>query len=88
MGRANLNLKNNREQTPLLLAISQGHCIVIEQLVNLGCDVKAKDEEENTALHIAFMKRTNAQSSEVQKPNQKVLHISWFSMLINAKNFC
>ncbi|XP_077291024.1 E3 ubiquitin-protein ligase mind bomb 2 isoform X2 [Arctopsyche grandis] len=71
MGRADLNLKNNREQTPLLLSISQGHCVVLEQLVNLGCDVKAKDEDDNTALHIAFMKRTNAQSSEVQKPNQK-----------------
>lgn len=60
----------------IFIRIILGHCVVLEQLVNLGCDVKAKDEDDNTALHIAFMKRTNAQSSEVQKPNQKVSNFS------------
>lgn len=49
-----------------------GHCIVLEQLISLGCLATAIDEDGNTALHIAHMKRVNAQSSEAQKPNNKV----------------
>ena len=35
-GRANLEVPNNRKQTPLILAVSQGHAALIELLVTNG----------------------------------------------------
>ncbi|GBP55460.1 E3 ubiquitin-protein ligase MIB2 [Eumeta japonica] len=67
VGSADLDLRNNRQQTPLLLAISQGHTSVIELLVSLNCNIAAVDEDGNTALHIVAMKRLNMQS-EASRP--------------------
>ena len=35
-GKADLEVRNNRQQTPLLLAVSQGHVPLIELLVMRG----------------------------------------------------
>ncbi|KAJ8920592.1 hypothetical protein NQ315_004731 [Exocentrus adspersus] len=58
-GQADIDLRNNRNQTALLLAVSQGHCGVIELLVKLKANLNAKDEDEDTALHIVLMKRNH-----------------------------
>ncbi|CAH1175954.1 unnamed protein product [Phaedon cochleariae] len=56
-GQADIDLRNNRSQTALLLAVSQGHCCVIEPLVHLKADINAKDEDDETALHLVLSKR-------------------------------
>lgn len=58
-GKADINIRNNRRQTPFLLAVSQGHAAAIEKLVNLGCDVLAKDEDGDNAMHLCVIKKTN-----------------------------
>ena len=37
-GQANIEVANHRKQTPLLLAISQGHTSLVELLVLKGCN--------------------------------------------------
>ncbi|XP_061388024.1 E3 ubiquitin-protein ligase MIB2-like, partial [Musca vetustissima] len=64
-GQANIDIRNNRRQTPFLLAVSQGHVAVIEKLVNLGCDVTARDEDGDNAMHLCVVKKNNIlQASE------------------------
>ncbi|KAF7267945.1 hypothetical protein GWI33_018888 [Rhynchophorus ferrugineus] len=59
IGQAEINLKNNRNQTALILAVSQGHCDVIELLIKLKANINAKDEDDDTALHIVIIKRSH-----------------------------
>lgn len=56
-GNADINILNNRRQTPFLLAVSQGHAAAIEKLVNLDCDVLAKDEDGDNAMHLCVIKK-------------------------------
>lgn len=58
-GKANINIRNNRRQTPFLLAVSQGHTAAIEKLVDMGCDVLAKDEDGDNAMHLCVIKKSN-----------------------------
>lgn len=58
-GGADINIRNNRRQTPFLLAVSQGHTAAIEKLVELGCDVLAKDEDGDNAMHLCVIKKSN-----------------------------
>lgn len=53
-GRCDVNVKNNRNQTPLHLAIIQGHVGLVQLLVSEGSDVNAEDEDGDTAMHIAL----------------------------------
>lgn len=53
-GRCDVNLKNNRNQTPLHLAVTQGHMGMVQLLVSEGCDVNAEDEDGDTAMHIVL----------------------------------
>lgn len=53
-GRCDVNLKNNRNQTPLHLAVIQGHVGMVQLLVSEGSDVNAEDEDGDTAMHIAL----------------------------------
>ena len=57
---AELEIRNNRQQTPLLLAVSQGHTSIIELLVTKGGNVNVKDEDGDTCLHLALMRQTVA----------------------------
>ncbi|XP_012946086.1 E3 ubiquitin-protein ligase MIB2 [Aplysia californica] len=57
---AEIEIRNNRQQTPLLLAVSQGHTSIIELLVSQGADVNVKDEDGDTCLHLALMRQTVA----------------------------
>lgn len=67
IGRAQVDLHNNRRQTPLHLATSQGHWSIVELLINHSADIAATDEDGDTALHIAIAKSQH-QSSTVAVP--------------------
>lgn len=58
-GQADIDIRNNRRQTPFLLAVSQGHAAAIEKLVQLGCDILAKDEDGDNAMHLCVIKKSN-----------------------------
>ena len=83
-GRACIELKNNRGQTPLFLSASQGHWGVVELLVANGADVGITDEEGDTALHVAIIKHKTpaiAVSDKTPVPAQdadNVLDVSIF----------
>ncbi|KAF7239291.1 E3 ubiquitin-protein ligase MIB2 [Varanus komodoensis] len=53
-GRCDVNVKNNRNQTPLHLAVTQGHMDMVQLLVSEGCDVNAEDEDGDTAMHVVL----------------------------------
>ena len=64
-GQAEIDIRNNRRQTPFLLAVSQGHSAAIEKLVKLGCDITARDEDGDNAMHLCVIKKANLlQASE------------------------
>ncbi|XP_043643652.1 E3 ubiquitin-protein ligase MIB2 [Drosophila teissieri] len=69
-GQAELDIRNNRQQTPFLLAVSQGHAGVIERLVRLSCDVNAKDEDGDNAMHLCVIKKSNLQSAAEPHPEE------------------
>ncbi|KAK7069622.1 E3 ubiquitin-protein ligase mib2, partial [Halocaridina rubra] len=60
LGQAAVDITNNKRQTPLLLAVSQGHCGVVELLVDNGADIRANDEDGDTALHLALLKNSGS----------------------------
>lgn len=62
-GRAKVDLRNNRRQTPLHLATSQGHWSIVELLVHAGADIGSTDEDGDTVLHIAIAKSPNQQTA-------------------------
>uniref|UniRef100_A0A7N4NGK8 E3 ubiquitin-protein ligase MIB2 n=1 Tax=Sarcophilus harrisii TaxID=9305 RepID=A0A7N4NGK8_SARHA len=55
-GRCDVNLRNNRHQLPLHLAVTQAHVALLLLLVSAGSDVNAEDEAGDTAMHIALEK--------------------------------
>lgn len=64
-GQAEIDIRNNRRHTPFLLAVSQGHAAAIEMLVKLGCNISAKDEDGDNAMHLCVIKKANLlQASE------------------------
>lgn len=58
-GQADVDIRNNRRQTPLHLATSQGHWSLVELLVHFNADVASADEDGDTVLHIAIAKSPN-----------------------------
>lgn len=53
-GRCDVNIRNNRNQTPLQLAVMQGHGDLVQLLVVEGADVNVEDEDGDTAMHVAL----------------------------------
>ncbi|CAH0558346.1 unnamed protein product [Brassicogethes aeneus] len=74
-GQADIDLRNNRNQSALLLAVSQGHCGVIELLVKLKANINAKDEDEDTALHLVLIKRSHMNGDIRQEENPEIFSI-------------
>ncbi|BFZ22874.1 hypothetical protein BsWGS_25913 [Bradybaena similaris] len=66
---AEIEIRNNRRQTPLFLAVSQGHTSIIELLVTKKANVNVTDEDGDTCLHLALMKQTVT----AEKDNSPVL---------------
>ncbi|XP_066603887.1 E3 ubiquitin-protein ligase MIB2 isoform X2 [Prorops nasuta] len=62
-GRAEIDLRNKRRQTPLHLATSQGHWALVELLVHHNADVATIDEDGDTLLHVAIIKSPNHQTT-------------------------
>lgn len=74
-GQAEIDIRNNRRQTPFLLAVSQGHAAALEKLVNLGCDILAKDEDGDNAMHLCVIKKTNLQQASAPTEAPEILEI-------------
>lgn len=80
-GRATVDLRNNRKQTPLHLAVSQGHWSLVELLLRHNADILATDEDGDTVLHIAIAKcRHHAATSPTSDSRRD-------APIINAVNF-
>lgn len=56
----------------ILINIFSGHCAVIELLIKLKANVNAKDEDGDTALHVALLKRANI-TSEIRQEDSPVI---------------
>ncbi|CAH3156860.1 unnamed protein product, partial [Porites lobata] len=54
-GHCDINLRNNKRQTALALAVSEAYTAMIELLVEHGADVNADDEDGDTPLHLAVI---------------------------------
>ena len=67
--KALLEEKDNFGRTPLLTAAAAGNAEVVQVLLTSGCNTKAVDVEEYTALHLA--------SSELQVYHSN--HLSYLS---------
>lgn len=74
-GGADINIRNDRRQTPFLLAVSQGHAAAIEKLVELGCDILAKDEDGDNAMHLTIIKKANLVQEVPQHEAPKIYEI-------------
>ena len=70
-GRCSVDPLNNRRQTPLILAVSQGHASLVELLVSSGADVKTIDEDGDTGIHVACLKLHSLQgeANSTTSPN-------------------
>jgi E3 ubiquitin-protein ligase mind-bomb len=75
VGQADINLRNNRNQTALLLAVSQGHCGVVELLIKLKANINAKDEDEDTALHLVLIKKAHLNGEIRQEDSPDIFTI-------------
>ena len=62
-GKANIEVRNNREQTPLMLACTQGHYSVVELLVETGASVLATDEDGHSPLHLTLLRLQTPEAS-------------------------
>ena len=74
-GQADIEIRNDRRQTPFLLAVSQGHASVIEKLVDLKCDLLAKDEDGDNAMHLTIIKKANLVQEIPQQEAPKIWEV-------------
>jgi E3 ubiquitin-protein ligase mind-bomb len=74
-GQADIDIRNDRRQTPFLLAVSQGHASAIEKLVELKCDILAKDEDGDNAMHLTIIKKANLVQEVPQQEAPKIFEI-------------
>ena len=56
-GGIDVDSREDIGQTALHIALQEGHLPVIEQLINYGADVNAKDNNGFTPLHLIIMCR-------------------------------
>ncbi|KAL7287477.1 hypothetical protein TKK_0018577 [Trichogramma kaykai] len=91
IGKAEVNLRNNRGQTPLHLAVSQGHLALVELLVaRHKADIFCQDEDGDTPLHIAVTKCRQHSSSTIRHSlNPRVvphLHQVYYEIVAQGSN--
>lgn len=74
-GQCSVDLLNNRRQTPLLLAVSQGHASIVELLVQAGADVTAADEDGDTGIHVACLKLHSIQGEACSTLSPNIFNV-------------
>lgn len=74
-GQCSVDPLNNRRQTPLILAVSQGHASLVELLVRAGADVKAAGEDGDTGIHVACLKLHSLQGEANITSSPNVYHV-------------
>ena len=57
-------------QSALHLAVHQGHTRIVERLVGFGIDLNLRDEDGDTALHVALSRRS-ADALSMETPQLK-----------------
>ncbi len=77
-GQCSVDPLNNRRQTPLLLAVSQGHAPLVELLVEAGADVTAADEDGDTGIHVATLKLHSLQGEANCTLSPNIFNVSYF----------
>ena len=74
-GLCSVDPLNNRRQTPLILAVSQGHDALVELLVDSGADVKTVDEDGDTGIHVACLKLHSLQGEANCTTSPNIYHV-------------
>lgn len=82
-GQADIDIRNDRRQSPFLLAVSQGHAAAIEKLVDLKCDILAKDEDGDNAMHLTIIKKANLVQEVPQQEAPQIFEI--YQKLVHLK---
>ncbi len=77
LGQCCVDTLNNRRQTPLLLAVSQGHAPLVELLVEAGADVTAADEDGDTGIHVACLKLHSLQGEASRTLSPNIFNVSF-----------
>jgi len=52
---SDVNLRNSRQQTPLLLAVDKRHVTIAKLLLDNGAQVNAQDDVGDSPLHVVVM---------------------------------
>jgi ankyrin repeat protein len=55
INKCDINIKNNRLETPLIAAAQDSACLVVAKRVQLGAKVNERDNQGNTAIHYAVL---------------------------------
>lgn len=55
-GEADIEVRNNRQQTPLMLAVTQAHTPVVNLLLEKGARVATHDEDGDSPLHLVLLR--------------------------------
>lgn len=86
LGQCSVDTLNNRRQTPLLLAVSQGHAPLVELLVEAGADVTAADEDGDTGIHVACLKLHSLQGEASRTLSPNVFNVSFLESSFYKNN--
>ena len=80
---SDINVRNTRRQTPLLLAVDKRHVTIAKLLLENGAQVNAQDDVGDSPLHVAVMFHSlkfgasNTSKKEVGRNNRrKILCLS------------
>lgn len=79
-------MRNNRRQTPLILAAGQGHTHVIELMVTKGAEVSAEDEDGDTSLHLALVRQEVYAERDDSPIIQQVVFL--YSIMSSSSKLC
>jgi ankyrin repeat protein len=72
--KVDIEILNNKKQTPLLLAVTQFNVPMIELFVENGANLNAFDEDGDTCLHLLLNERiSNKDTKQTNLANQNSL---------------
>ena len=84
-----VDLREDTGQTALHVAVQEGHFPVIEQLIEYGADVNARDNNGFTPLHFIIMCRDYFDIPSDASPEIKKVQIVLYSWkVLLRENFC